>query len=120
LTRYRAECVEREARSLTGNRATVVWFEAYSLYNQLQNDEAALRTARNAVQCDQGDYNAHYALGLCLLKQQQFSEAESHLRWCQTRVSNKTEIEAKLREVLKGRLDSQLNAAADANNTRTR
>lgn len=120
LTRYRAECAEQEARTLPTDRAVATWFEAYTYYCQLQDDEAALRCARNAVQCDPGNYNAHYALGCCLLKEQVFAEAESHLRWCLARSPNKQAIEAKLREVLKGRLDSQLKAAVDTDNTRTR
>jgi tetratricopeptide (TPR) repeat protein len=111
LLRYQADRAESEAPTRNNAAAAVVWVEAVRLHRQLQDEAAALRCARNALQCDAGNYNAHYQLGLCLLGQAQFAEAESQLRWCLQRTPNDGTLENNLREALKGRLDQQRRAA---------
>ena len=107
------DTAESEAPAKNNADAANVWVEAVELYNQLHDDAAALRCARNALQCDAGNYNAHYHLGLCLLGQSQFAEAESHLRWCLQRTPNDGTLENNFREAFKGRLDQQRRAAKE-------
>jgi len=114
LVRRRAEQAQIEATAMHGTQAAPIWIEAQLLRGQLGDDAGALVCARNAVQCDSGNYDAHCQLASCLLRQQLFAEAESHLRWCLQRTPNDQAIETKLREALKGRLDSQPRATAES------
>ena len=113
LVQYRANAAETEAPAVDKTETANVWIKAVQLYSELHNDAAALRCARNALQCDAGSYNAHYYLGVCLLGQSQFAEAESHLRWCMQRSPNDKTLENTLREAIKGRLDQQRRAAKE-------
>ena len=113
LARRRAEQAQREAGALQGTAAAQTWIEAQQLRSQLGEDVEALACARNAVQCDSGNYDAHLQLASCLLQQRLFAEAESQWRWCLQRTPNNPFIETQLRETLKGRLDSQPRAAAE-------
>lgn len=115
LARYRADMAEAEATAKGDAKAAEVWLQAVAIHNQLRDGAAALRCARNALKCDQGCYNVHRQLGLCLLAQSQFEEAESHLRWCLQRTPNEPSLHDNLRETLKGRLDQQRQAAKDEN-----
>ena len=113
MARYRAEKAEIEAPTLANTEAAKVWLEAQQLHSQLGDDDAALRCVGNALQCDPGNYNAHYQSALCLLKQGMFAEAESHARWCLQRTPNDQAVANLLREALKGRLDGQRRAATE-------
>jgi tetratricopeptide (TPR) repeat protein len=113
LVLRRAEKAEVEAASLPPAEAARVWLEAQQLYSQLGNDADALRCARQAAECDPGNYDVHYQLALCLLKQRSFAEAESQLRWCRQRMPDNQAVEGQLREALKGRLDAQRRAAVE-------
>jgi O-antigen ligase len=114
LVRRRAEQSQLEAAAMHGAQAAPLWIEAQQLHSQLGDNAEALACARNAVQCDSGNYDAHCQLASCLLRQQLFAEAESHLRWCLQRTPNDQAIETNLREALKGRLDSQPRATAES------
>jgi O-antigen ligase len=114
LVRRRAEQAQLEAGAMRGAQAAPVWLEAQQLRSQLGDDARALRCARNAVQCDSGNYEAHCRLASCLLSQRLFAEAESHLRWCLQRRPDDQGLEAALREAVKGRLDSQPRATAES------
>ena len=113
LASYRAQRAEIEAPTLENTEAATVWLEAQQLHSQLGDDDAALRCVGNALQCDPGNYNAHYQSALCLLKQGMFAEAESHVRWCLQRTPNDQAVANLLREALKGRLDGQRRAATE-------
>jgi O-antigen ligase/tetratricopeptide (TPR) repeat protein len=113
LMRHQAHQAEIEATALNNREAATIWIEAQQLYRQLQNDVEALKCARKAVQCEPSNYDAHYQLAVCSLNQQLFAEAESHLRWCLQRTPSDQVVETRLREALKGRLDSECRAAAE-------
>ena len=120
LVQYRADAAEAEAADLKSGADTAdLWIEAQRLHFQLHHDAEAVRCANNALQCDPGNYNAHYCLGLSLLGQSQFAEAETHLRWCLQREPSNRAVETNLREALKG-LDQQRRAAKENEDTLTR
>jgi len=118
LIRYRAQKAEADATAVSSCEAATLWIEAQRLRSQLHDDVEALQCARNAVQCDPGNYEAHFQLASCLLNQELFAEAESHLRWCLQRTPRNQGVELKLREALKGRLDSPRRAAAEGERLR--
>ena len=120
LADYRARRAEIEAPTLENTEAASVWLEAQQLYSQLGDDTAALRCVGNALQCDAGDYNAHYQGALCLLRQGMFAQAESHARWCLQRTPNDQSVANLLREALKGRLDGPRRAATEKEGPVTR
>jgi tetratricopeptide (TPR) repeat protein len=118
LLRRWAERAQAEAGKLSGREAAGVWLEAQQLHRQLGDDADALQCARKAAQCDPGSYPIHYQLALSLLKGQVFDEAETHLRWCLQRTPSDPNVQQRLREALKGRLDGQRRADAERQNLR--
>jgi O-antigen ligase/tetratricopeptide (TPR) repeat protein len=108
-----AQKAEAEAASRPAVEAAPIWLEAQQLYSGLGENDAALKCARNGVECDPGNFANHYQLALCLLHGQLFAEAELHLRWCLQRMPDNPAVESKLREALKGRIESQHRTAAD-------
>ncbi|MBU4398098.1 MAG: hypothetical protein KKE86_02050, partial [Planctomycetes bacterium] len=113
LTRCRVKKAEEEATELGNVEAARVWMEAHLLHGQLGNAADAMRCARMALQRNPSNYDAHYRLALDLLKQESYAEAETHLRWCQQRTPGNRDVENKLREALKGRLDGRCRAALE-------
>jgi O-antigen ligase/tetratricopeptide (TPR) repeat protein len=117
LVVYLADAAETQATAMNNAEAVEVWIEAYLFRSQLHDETAALRCVRGAVQCDPSNHNARYHLGLCLLRQSQFTEAESHLRWCLQRTPDNQALEDSVKEAFKGRLDDQRRAGNE--NTRS-
>ena len=69
--------------------------------------------ARNAVPMRFGQLRCPPPACILFVEQRLFAEAESQWRWCLQRTPNNPVIETRLRETLKGRLDSQPRAAAE-------
>jgi tetratricopeptide (TPR) repeat protein len=107
LRTYWAEKAEAEASSLPPEKAAQVWLEAEQLYSGLDMTAEALKCGKMALECDPGDLGIHYHLALCLMKCEEFAEAETHLRWCLQRMPDNASVEVSLREALKRRLESQ-------------
>jgi O-antigen ligase len=120
LIQYQVDQAERQASTMQGVKAAEVWLAAVALYNQLNDSDAALRCAQAAVEADSSSYNAHYHLGLCLLRQPQSVEAKPHFEWCLQRRPNDQELKGYLREILKRRLDDQHRAAKEQAESVTR
>lgn len=120
LLQYHADKAESQAAEMNNVKAADIWIEAVAIHTQLNNSDAALRCAQNAVKADSGSYNAHYHLGRRLLDQSQPVEAESHFQWCLQRKPNDQELEGYLRETLKQRLDEQHRAAKEEAQSLTR
>jgi hypothetical protein len=114
LLRRQAEQARLAAHGLSGREAAIAWLESQQLHSQLGNGDEAMQCARNAVQCDPGNYNAHYQLAFSLLGRQLFAEAESQLRWCLQRTPRDQVVAAKLRDAVKGQLDSQRRTADES------
>ena len=70
------------------------------------------RCCVRAERRDPNNYLAHYQLASCLIDQGYFDEAESHLRWCLLRGGDNTTLQGKMKEVIRGRLDSERRASA--------
>ncbi len=117
LARRRAIKVEEEAAKADQAKAAALWLEARSLHAQLDDGADALRCGRNALKSDPNSFDAHYAYGLDLLKARSFAEAEKYLTWCRQRRPHDPNVESKLREALKGRLDAR-RAAAESDKLR--
>jgi len=103
----RAELAFAEAQNQHGEAAARFWLEAQEAYAALGRNEEALDCLQKALQCDPNNYAAHYRLGISLLQLGRYAQAETHLRWCLQRTPYNSTIERKLREALKGRLQSQ-------------
>jgi hypothetical protein len=120
LAQYLAIAAEVEAADMNNaEEAARLWLTAEYYHRHLNNDAKALQCARNAVQSSPGAYEAHYQLGLCLLRHSQFAEAESHLRWCLQRTPGDQDLENRIRDALKGR-DQQRRAANESKRAATR
>ena len=107
LRTYWAEKAEAEASSLPPEKAAPIWLEAEQLYSGLDMTAEALKCGKTALECDPGDFGIHFHLALCLMKCEDFAEAETHLRWCLQRMPDNVSVEVSLREALKRRLESQ-------------
>jgi O-antigen ligase/tetratricopeptide (TPR) repeat protein len=116
LCRYQALQAEFEARSLNNADAAAMWLEAQRRHTQLNDGQRALECARRALACDQNNYWVHYQLAMCLINQELFAEAESHLHWCLQRTPGDQSLAFRLKEALKGKLDSERCAAAQRGN----
>jgi hypothetical protein len=86
------------------------------LYTGLGDDASALRCIGMALQCDQGNYDAHYQAAASLLGREMFAEAETHVRWCLQRKPGDQTLAQLLRQAMKGRLDGQRRAAVEIEN----
>jgi len=104
--------VETAAHAARGPEAARLWLEAQSLHAAIGDAPQALACARKAHACDPNSYDVRYALGLCLIREQSFSEAESHLYWCLQRRAEDRSLQSAYREALKGRLDRGGSTAA--------
>jgi tetratricopeptide (TPR) repeat protein len=107
LERRCAEQAESDAKLARGEDAARLWNEARQFHASIGDAARASECARSAVAADPSSFAARYGLGLTLLEQGHPDEAETHLRWCLQRRPNDSEVEAKWKEALKGRLDRE-------------
>lgn len=112
LIRRCAEQAEVESRKPHLVAPARAWMEAHAFYARIGEHEAALRCVRKAVDCEMGNYEFRRQLGLYLLHQHLYREAESHLRWCQDRMPSDRAIAGAVRDALRGRLDAEARSAS--------
>jgi O-antigen ligase/tetratricopeptide (TPR) repeat protein len=105
LRRYYAQMAEAEARDAEGAAAGSAWLEALRLYRQLYDTPRALACGRAALACEPENYDVRYGLALCLIDEDLYEEAESHLRWCLLRKPQRGGVAEAFKEALRGRLD---------------
>jgi tetratricopeptide (TPR) repeat protein len=120
LGRYHGDMARAEASRQAGPKAADLWREAYAQYHAIDDRHESLKSIRRAVECDPTNYEAHFQLGLRLLEQKLYTDAEEHLNWCRLRQPGDPLVEQKCRESLKGRLDAQLRTTADDPHNTTR
>jgi tetratricopeptide (TPR) repeat protein len=113
LIHYWVDKAEAVTPEMPPAEAATAWLEVGCLHGLLGENADSLRCARNAMEDDRNNYDVRFRLASCLLEQQFYEEAETHLKWCQARSPNDKNLEAMLRTALKGRLDSQNRTAAE-------
>ncbi len=103
-----ARMSEAEARTLKGEAAAGRWLMTARAHDKLGNLAESLRCLRQAVNCSSFHYDARHALGICLMKLQEFDEAQKHLQWCHQRRPQ----DDKLRSQLAAAIDARLRVAS--------
>ena len=112
LVKYR-DAAESEGLASEGRYSAARWLEAHEAALALKDPMKAVEYGQRALQYDPNNFDAHFALGKCLLEQGRGADAETHLRWCsQRRPSDKT-LRTALLEAVKGRVggDVQMSSA---------
>jgi tetratricopeptide (TPR) repeat protein len=105
LRRRHAEAAAAEAKRLKGESAGVVWLEARLQYVKLGDHARAVQCLRNALARDPNSYKVRYRLAIGLADQRQYAEAEKHLQWCLARRPGDPQLQGKLREIMRRRLE---------------
>lgn len=113
LARCRAAQAEAAATAATGRLSAALWSDAHLMHVQLGEHVEALQCARNALAAAPDSFNVHLQLANHLMSQQSFTEAETHLRWCLARAPSNKNVETRLRDAMKGRIEEQRRAAVE-------
>lgn len=69
--------------------------------------EQAFQCAQEAYRHEPNNYEVRYSLALRLIDQEQYAEAEDHLKWCAFRRPDDQKLQWLLRETVKNRIDEQ-------------
>lgn len=104
LVNYAASIAEVDARGQTLARQTHIWWKLATMQIHLEQNDLALVSLQKAYQVAPGNYQVRRALGLALLKSQQFPAAESHLHWCLARKPRDKRLQNARVCAVKGRL----------------
>jgi O-antigen ligase/tetratricopeptide (TPR) repeat protein len=80
-----AKRLEVAADTAPSTKASRLCTKAWRVYQNLNDDAAALRCLRRAVECAPGDYGLHRSLAIALISDGQFDQATDQLRWCRRR-----------------------------------
>jgi tetratricopeptide (TPR) repeat protein len=118
ICRAWAEKAKEEARVAKDAQAAYLWLEAFRLHTRLQEPLQATECVSNALKSDPNNFGAHYEYAMCLIKQELFADAESHLRWCLQRSPGNAGVAAGLKQALRGRLDVERRTAVLLENRR--
>jgi len=87
-----------------GNKAARAWLFANRMYRDLGDTSRAIHSAQQAYAFSPESYQVRYALAKSLLETKQFSEAETHLRWCLGRKPRSRSLRIFMEAAVKGRI----------------
>ena len=108
LRTHHVQVAQAEAQTCqgedAGEDAVERWLEASWLYGLLDDGAGAVHCAKAAFQNEPNHYQVRYALGCALARENRFSEAEQHIRWCVQRRPDNENLQGILRAVVKGRI----------------
>lgn len=107
LQQVYATAAATEAADPEQEDSVFLWLEAMRLYSETGDAARQLECGQNALRVAPNHFGVHQALAYCLADQQNYAEAEDHLRWCLQRKPNHRRLEAKLKEVLQNRIQSE-------------
>ncbi len=99
-----AEAGEQRARQLKGDDAIRRWVSAQRTYDELGKPDEALRCMQAAFEEFPNSYRIRYALGLACIRQQQFDDASTHLKWCALRKSGDGKLASLIDQVARERI----------------
>ena len=88
LVEYAAQTAEYGCQDARLPIRTNIWFTLASMQSHLEQTDAAIASFQRAYAVNPGNYAVRRALGLELLKAEQFEQAEKHLHWCLARRPN--------------------------------
>ena len=88
------EKTEAETVGITGTRLAEVRLRLTRYYQQLEDREASLRNAQQAVQAAPNLYEAHATLAVELVHHAEFDKALRELSWCARRRPHDPQIKA--------------------------
>ena len=98
--RYYVARIERQSARLAESMTAERWYQAFVVHDFLGNTRPALESLEQAVALAPRDFSKRRKLGRQLLKNQQFSRAQQHLRWCVEQMPNDESLQRDLRTCL--------------------
>ncbi|MCB7129575.1 MAG: O-antigen ligase family protein, partial [Candidatus Brocadiales bacterium] len=100
-----------------GKKAARAWLFANRMDRDLGDTDRAIQSAQQAYAFAPGSYQVRYVLARSLLEAKQFSEAETHLRWCLGRKPRNQNLRSFMEAAVKGRIrgENQNMSASNAN-----
>lgn len=114
-----APAMEQEAKAApTRMAAARAWAHARSLYAYLQATDQAVACAQQAVQASPSDFHRHQELADVLLTAQQFDAAIEQLEWCLRRHPDDADLQQKLANVKRRKLEPANTATAPSDAAR--
>jgi len=102
--RHLARLAQVEAARLEGDESIRHWRESLWIYNDMHDWPNALACARTACRHHANSYALRYGLAQCLIRHEQFAEAETQLDWCLGRRPADEKLRRLARDVIKKRL----------------
>ncbi|NUQ62878.1 MAG: O-antigen ligase family protein [Pirellulales bacterium] len=106
-----AKAEAEKAEPLNSTWAALAWLKAQDLYANLGDLPQAIACSERAFRAAPNEYQVRYKLGAFLQKYEQFELAERHFQWCASRKPDDVALQNRLTEVVKRRIDRQMNAA---------
>ncbi|MEE8451678.1 MAG: O-antigen ligase family protein [Thermoguttaceae bacterium] len=117
LERFRRSYVQvlrTEAESLDGEEAAALWLEGRWVNDLLGEFDDAVVCGQNAMRYDPNNFDVRYGLGLSLIKQMDYAEAEKHISWCVQRRPNNPQLRDLMRQVVKQKIGADNGSTATA------
>jgi len=114
---YLVRAAEKQLAQANEDQAVYLCLELHQAYRSLNNPAAALECVRRAAAIRPNDYEVRFALGVSLVEQRKFEEAETHLDWCAQRRPDDPQLKAVLAGAVRARVEAQ-SRRVDRNRTR--
>ena len=112
LYAYYVEKLRLATRDQDAETAAPLWYEMHDLYFRLNRPREAIECLKRAVAGRPSDFQYRLSLGIRLMEQHQFADAERHLNWCAQRRPQDSGVKEALTKAIKGRVDFQSSSAA--------
>ena len=97
----------KQAKTVDGEVAAKLWFEAHALYAFLQDSSAALQCVQRAVDLESDNLDYRSTLGALLLKNQDYPAAARELQWCLRRDPDNATLLQQLTDANRGSLQQR-------------
>lgn len=102
LLAYANHQVEVAMPTMTPTAAGKAWLVLARMQKELSGQHVALQSLEQAYLLDPNSFSIRYELGKCLLSLDQFTPAESHLRWCFDHYPENATIRNDLQKAIRG------------------
>jgi tetratricopeptide (TPR) repeat protein len=100
----------RETVEPGGTPPVYVWYWQSQLYSDAGRKQESLDCLQRAYACDPRQYAVRRALARALQANQNYSEAEPHVRWCLARTPSDKSLRAALEAIAKARVEQRKTA----------
>jgi hypothetical protein len=118
LSQYYAQRAQQRPAEFVGYPAAAMWCDIGNLNLAWKETAAAAECARRAVRCEKDHRKIRLTSAVLLSADQQWEEAEPHIRWCLQRMPENVQLQKLAQQAAEARLGDKPRIASGVKTAR--